>query len=32
LPVISFGEDESGEAYFMIVTADGQGVFRLVAK
>ena len=32
LPVISFGEDEEGEAYFMIVTADGQGVFRFVAK
>ncbi|MFM8217960.1 MAG: glucose sorbosone dehydrogenase, partial [Planctomycetaceae bacterium] len=32
LPVISFGEDEAGESYFMIVTADGQGVYRLVAK
>ncbi|MCY2967427.1 MAG: glucose sorbosone dehydrogenase, partial [Planctomycetota bacterium] len=32
LPVISFGEDEAGEAYFMIVTADGQGVFQFASK
>jgi glucose/arabinose dehydrogenase len=27
MPIVSFGEDEAGEAYFMIVTADGKGVF-----
>lgn len=32
MPVISFGEDEAGESYFMIVTADGQGIYRFVAK
>jgi quinoprotein glucose dehydrogenase len=30
MPVLSFGSDEAGEAYFMIVTNDGQGIFRLV--
>lgn len=28
LPVITFGEDEQGEVYFTIVTADGKGIFR----
>ena len=28
LPVISFGEDEAGEVYFMIVTPSGQGGFQ----
>lgn len=32
MPVISFGEDEAGESYFMIVTADGQGVFQFVEQ
>ena len=29
LPVISFGEDEMGEVYFAIVSANGRGLFRL---
>jgi glucose/arabinose dehydrogenase len=28
MPVVSFGEDEQGEVYFMIVTPDGKGIFR----
>jgi len=32
MPVVSFGEDESGESYFLIVTADGQGVFQFVEQ
>ncbi len=28
MPVISFGEDEQGELYFMIVSPNGQGIFR----
>jgi len=28
MPVISFGEDEQGEVYFMIVAANGQGIYR----
>ena len=28
LPVISFGEDEQGEVYFMIVSPSGQGIYR----
>jgi glucose/arabinose dehydrogenase len=31
MPVLSFGEDEAGEAYFLIASADGGGVFRFVA-
>ena len=27
LPVISFGEDEAGEVYFMIVSPTGQGIY-----
>ena len=27
LPVISFGEDEDGEAYFMVVASDGKGIY-----
>ncbi len=27
-PIISFGEDEAGEAYFLTVTADGRGIYR----
>jgi len=30
MPVLSFGEDEEGESYFMIVSSDGQGIYRLV--
>jgi hypothetical protein len=30
LPIISFGEDEGGEVYFTMVTADGKGVFKFV--
>lgn len=29
LPVISFGEDEAGEVYFMVVTSDGKGIYTL---
>ena len=32
LPVISFGEDEKGEVYFAIVSANGQGLFRFERK
>ena len=32
MPVISFGEDEHGELYFMIVSATGRGIYRLTAK
>ena len=28
LPIITFGEDEQGEVYFTLVTANGQGVFK----
>lgn len=28
LPIISFGEDEEGEIYFTLVTADGRGIFK----
>ena len=28
MPVITFGEDEQGEIYFTIVTADGKGIFQ----
>ncbi len=30
LPILSFGEDESGEAYFLALTANGQGIYRFV--
>lgn len=29
MPVISFGEDEQGEVYFMMVSANGRGIYRL---
>lgn len=32
LPVVSFGEDEQGEVYFMIVTANGKGLFRFAPE
>ena len=28
LPIISFGEDEAGDVYFTMVTANGKGLFR----
>jgi glucose/arabinose dehydrogenase len=31
-PVISFGEDEAGEVYFMVVTHDGRGIYRFDPK
>jgi len=30
LPIVSFGEDEEGEAYFTIYTTNGQGIYRFV--
>jgi len=30
LPVMSFGEDEQGEAYFMTYSATGKGIYRFV--
>ncbi|QDT52139.1 Soluble aldose sugar dehydrogenase YliI precursor [Caulifigura coniformis] len=27
LPIVSFGEDEAGEAYFMVVTPNGKGLY-----
>jgi len=27
-PVLSFGEDEKGEAYFMVLTPDGKAIYR----
>lgn len=30
LPVITFGEDESGEAYLTIVSAEGKGIYKLM--
>lgn len=32
LPVISFGEDEEGETYFMIVSPSGKGIYTLQRK
>lgn len=32
LPVISFGEDEAGEAYFMIVSPSGKGIYAFQKK
>ena len=28
LPIVSFGEDQSGEMYFLSVAADGRGISR----
>jgi glucose/arabinose dehydrogenase len=30
VPVLSFGEDEKGDAYFMTYTTSGQGIYRFV--
>jgi hypothetical protein len=27
-PVLSFGEDEDGEVYYMLETINGQGIYR----
>ena len=32
LPILSFGEDERGEVYFMVVAADGHGIYRFAKK
>jgi hypothetical protein len=28
VPVMSFGEDEAGDVYFMSYTASGRGIYR----
>ena len=30
LPVLSFGEDEKGEAYFLALTGNGRAIYRFV--
>jgi glucose/arabinose dehydrogenase len=32
VPVMSFGEDEKGEAYFMTFSASGKGIYRFVRQ
>lgn len=32
LPILSFGEDEQGEFYFMIVASTGRGIYRFERK
>ena len=32
LPILSFGEDEQGDVYFLIVAADGHGIYRFKSK
>lgn len=32
IPVLSFGEDERGEVYYLIVSASGQGIYRFARK
>jgi hypothetical protein len=29
-PILSFGEDEEGEVYFLAATVSGKGIFRFV--
>jgi len=29
-PIITFGEDEDGEAYFAVVTGNGKGIYKLL--
>jgi hypothetical protein len=29
-PVLSFGEDEQGEIYFLVVAPNGRGIYRFV--
>jgi glucose/arabinose dehydrogenase len=31
-PVLSFGEDEQGEAYFLALTADGRSIYRFAKQ
>jgi glucose/arabinose dehydrogenase len=31
-PIISFGEDEEGDVYYLIVAADGRGIYRFERK
>jgi hypothetical protein len=31
LPIISFGEDERHDVYFMIVAPDGRGIYRFTS-
>jgi len=30
-PVLAFGQDESGELYYMLETVNGQGIYRLTS-
>jgi quinoprotein glucose dehydrogenase len=32
LPVVSFGEDEAGEAYFTVISPTGQGIYTFQKK
>jgi glucose/arabinose dehydrogenase len=32
LPIMSFGEDDKGEAYLLTFSATGQGIYRIVRK
>ena len=32
LPILSFGEDAKGEVYFLVVAADGHGIYRFAKK
>ncbi len=32
LPIMSFGEDEKGEVYFLVLAADGHGIYRFKGK
>ena len=32
LPIMSFGEDEPGEVYCLVVAADGHGIYRFAKK
>ena len=31
-PVMSFGEDEPGEVYFLTASASGKGIYKFVGK
>lgn len=32
IPILSFGEDEKGESYFLTTSTTGRGIYRLVGK
>lgn len=32
LPILSFGQDEKGEVYFLVVAGDGHGIYRFKGK